>query len=185
MSQSKSILPPNATQLQTDLEAATNGRLSLLDIDALRYLNNPELCQIEFLPWLAWAMSVDVWDPNWPTDTQRSVVRESIQIHQQKGTVAGLKRTLGSFVTGRIRVTEWFEYGGEPYTFRVYATYRDSGMSLTDAELIYSAIMQTKNLRSHLDFFLPEIETTSSVPKYGVAFGHREITTIYPREDNV
>lgn len=185
MSQNKSILPPNATQLQKDLEAASTGRLSLLNVDALRYLNNPERCQIEFLPWLAWAMSVDVWDSNWPENTQRSVVRESIQIHQRKGTVGGLKRTLGSFITGRIRVTEWFEYGGEPYTFRVYATYKNTGMSVEDVELIYSAIMQTKNLRSYLEFFLPEIETEDTVPRYGVALGHLETTTIYPREDNV
>jgi len=185
MSPNKSILPPNATQLQKDLEAASIGRLSLLNVDALRYLANPEQCKIEFLPWLAWAVSVDVWDTNWSQDIQRSIVRESIQIHQRKGTVGGLKRTLESFITGRIRVAEWFEYGGEPYTFRVYATYKNVGMTMEDVELIYSAIIQTKNLRSHLEFFLPEIESEDSVPKYGMAFGHLEITTIYPREDNV
>jgi hypothetical protein len=58
-------------------------------------------------------------------------------------------------------------------------------MSLTDAELIYAAILQAKNLRSHLEFFMPQIETENKAPRYGVAFGHLEKTTIYPREENV
>ncbi len=60
MTQIKSILPPNATQLQKDIEAAMTERLLSLDIDSLRWLNNPDKCEPEFLPWLAWAMSVDV-----------------------------------------------------------------------------------------------------------------------------
>jgi hypothetical protein len=42
--------------------------------------------------------------------------------------------------------------------------------------------MQTKNLRSHLEYFRPELETDNNVPKVGLAFGHLEKTTIYPRE---
>ena len=113
------------------------------------------------------------------------MVRESLLVHRQKGTLGALRRTLESFLFAKIRITEWFEYNGEPYTFRVYAVYREAGMSLSDAELIYAAIMQAKNLRSHLEFFLPQIETENKAPRYGVAFGHLEKTTIYPRENNV
>ena len=185
MTQSNSLLPPNATQLQKDLEAATTLRLLSLNVDALRYLNDPDNCLEEFLPWIAWAMSVDIWNNDWEAVTKRKVVRESLLVHRQKGTLGALRRTLESFLFARIRITEWFEYNGEPYTFRVYAVYREAGMSLSDAELIYAAIMQAKNLRSHLEFFMPQIETESKAPRYGVAFGHLEKTTIYPREENV
>ncbi len=83
-----------------------------------------------------------------------------------------------------MKIDEWFKYGGNPLTFRVHAIFRQEGLSSSDANLIYTAIMQTKNLRSHLDFFLPEIETINDTPKTAVAFGHLEMTTIYPREDN-
>ncbi len=185
MSQIKSILPPNATQLQKDLEAATTSRLSSLNVDALRYLNDPDNCLEEFLPWIAWAMSVDIWNNNWTAATKRKVVRESLLVHRQKGTLGALRRTLESFLLARIRISEWFEYNGDPYTFRVYAIFQNTSMSLEDADLIYSTIMQTKNLRSQLEYFLPEIETTDAVPKVGAAFGHLEKTTIYPRENNV
>lgn len=185
MTQIKSILPPNATQLQKDLEAATTQRLLSLDENRLRYLNNPELCQPEFLPWLAWSMSVDVWNNDWSIDTKRTVVRESMQVHQTKGTLGSLRRALEAFMASRIRITEWYEYNGDPYTFRVYATFQDVSVSLDDFETIYRTIVQTKNLRSQLEYFLPEIEHQEPVPKYGVAFGHLETTTIYPENNNV
>lgn len=185
MTQIKSILPPNATQLQKDLEAATAQRLLSLNVDQLRYMTNPELCKAEFLPWLAWAMSVDVWNNDWPVDTKRTVIRESMQVHQTKGTLGSLRRALEAFMASEIRIEEWFEYNGDPYMFRVYAVFRDVGMSLDDIETIHRTIVQTKNLRSQLEYFLPEIEHREPVPNVGVAFGHLETTTIYPRENDV
>ncbi len=183
MTEIKSILPPNATQLQKDIEAVTTSRLLSLDADVLRRLNNPDTCPAELLPWLAWAMSVDVWNNDWSTDTQRKVIRESVQVHTQKGTIGALRRALAAFLYADIHIEEWFEYGGEPYTFRVRAIFREEGLSVSDTELIYSTIMQTKNLRSHLEYFRPELETVNDCPKAAISFGHLETTTIYPRED--
>ena len=136
----------------------------------------------DIIPWLAWAMSVDVWDNNWNDSTKRNVIRESVQVHKNKGTLGALKRALAAFVFADIKIEEWFEYAGNPYNFRVYAIFREDGLSMTDAELILSTIMQTKNLRSKLEYFRPELETDNGVPKFGLAFGHLEKTTIYPRE---
>lgn len=183
MTQIKSILPPNATPLQKDIEAASASRLSLLDADLLRRINNPEQCPNALLPWLAWAMSVDVWNNDWSAEVQRKVIRESVQVHTQKGTIGALRRALAAFVYAEIRIEEWFEYGGAPYTFRVYAVFGEEGLSISEAELIYSTIMQTKNLRSHLDYFRPELETINKRPLAAIGFGHLENTTIYPRED--
>lgn len=156
-----------------------------MNTNLVRWMNNPNKCPAEILPWLAWAVSVDIWNNDWSEATKRSVVRESVLVHMKKGTLGGLRRTLASFGFAEIRIEEWFEYGGDPYTFRVYAVFQEDGLSMTDANLIYSAIMQTKNLRSHLNYFRPELETQTNRPKYGLAFGHLETTTIYPRENNV
>lgn len=154
----------------------------MLDTNVLRHLSDPNKCPMDLIPWLAWAMSVDVWDNNWSEDTKRNVVRESFQVHKIKGTLGSLKRALAAFVYADIVIEEWFQYGGKPYNFRVYAIFREEGMSITESELILSTIMQTKNLRSHLEYFRPELETDNNVPKVGLAFGHLEKTTIYPRE---
>ncbi len=180
----KSILPPNATALEKDFEQTFAQRLAALNGN-LRYINNPDLCPSNLLPWLAWAVSVDVWSNSWTDSQKRAVIRESVQVHRTKGTLGALKRALAAFVFSDIRIEEWFEYGGEPYMFRVYAIFREDGLSMDDADLIYNSIMQTKNLRSHLEYFRPELETENKRPKVGIAFGHLETTTIYPREDNV
>ncbi len=169
--------------MQKDIEAATASRLLLLDTDAVRRINNPDQCPIEMLPWLAWAMSVDVWNNDWSPDVKRNVIRESVQVHGQKGTIGALRRALSAFLYADICIEEWFEYGGNPYMFRVRAVFREEGLSVSDTELIYSTIMQTKNLRSHLDYFRPELETVNERPKAVISFGHLETTTIYPREE--
>lgn len=182
MTQTNNILPPNATELQRDIDTAIQRRFSLLDTNVLRWLTNPDKCPTAIIPWLAWAMSVDVWHADWNDNTQRTVIRESVQVHKIKGTLGSLKRALAAFVFADIVIEEWFQYGGKPYNFRVYAIFREDGLSITESELILSTIMQTKNLRSHLEYFRPELETDNNVPKVGLAFGHLEKTTIYPRE---
>lgn len=184
MTQNKNILPPNATPMQKDLESAAIARLFLLRTEPLRWINNPDKCLPEILPWLAWAMSVDVWNDAWPIQTKQSVIRQSVQVHKAKGTIGALRRALAAFLFADIRIEEWFKYGGAPFTFRVYALLLGEGHTTDEADLIYTAIMQTKNLRSHLDLFLPEIETRNEKPKVAAVFGHLETTTIYPRDDD-
>lgn len=176
------ILPPNSSQLLRDFEDAASARHILLQNNPLRYLNNPDQCPEHILPWLAWAMSVDVWNNNWSVATKRSVIRQSVQVHKLKGTIGALKRALVAFGFANIRVEEWFEYNGPPFTFRVYAQLFEDGHSLTELGLVFTTIMQTKNLRSHLEKFLPQISTENNCPKVAVAFGHTDYTTIYPRE---
>lgn len=181
MTQNNSLLPPNATPLLKDIEAVIIGRLLLLDVAPLQWLSNPDKCNPDILPWLAWAMAVDVWQNDWPLETQKSVVRRSVRVHKLKGTIGALRQALDAFEFVDVRVEEWFEYAGEPYMFRVFVTFKDDNVSLDDANLIYTTIMTTKNLRSHLESFRAEIATTQE-PKIAAAFGHLETTTIYPRD---
>lgn len=54
----------------------------------LRDLWNPDACPVKFLPYLAWAFSVDSWDEDWSEEEKRSVIGEAFWLHQRKGTVA-------------------------------------------------------------------------------------------------
>src|SRR5574344_1255844 len=118
MTQIKSILPPNATPLLKDLEQSTASRFPLL-YGGVRYLNNPDLCPDYLLPWLAWAVSVDVWSDDWESSQKRATIRQSIQVHKEKGTLGALKRALIVFSYANIDIQEWFNYGGDPFTFRI------------------------------------------------------------------
>jgi phage tail P2-like protein len=88
-----SILPPdNSGAAERAIEQATGG-IELFP-DPIRPLWNPDTCPAELLPWLAWTLSVDRWEPTWTEAQKREVVRASISIHRRKGTVWSIKKAL-------------------------------------------------------------------------------------------
>lgn len=86
------ILPvENATPLEIGLDLGLAA--PVLDIPVpIRDLWRWDTCPLSHLPWLAWAMSVDIWDDNWPEGRKREVIRDSFKLHRLKGTLGGLKR---------------------------------------------------------------------------------------------
>ena len=85
-----SLLPPNATPFERALEAAL-----AQDVDIpIRKLWSSADCPAALLPYLAWALGVEEWDPDWPEPVKRAAVANAIRIHREKGTLAGLKRVL-------------------------------------------------------------------------------------------
>ncbi|OLA79633.1 MAG: phage tail protein I [Azospirillum sp. 47_25] len=176
----KSLLPPNASKLLRDLEK-TGSRLSFLEI-LNRYLRNPEKCPEHLLPWLGWALSVDVWNETWAESIRRNVIKASISVHRHKGTLGALKRALEAFEFDHVTIEEWFDYGGNPYTFRVFIEVVTEGFDINDLTEVQAVINQTKNVRSHLEMLRAFLCTTSETPRLGNAFSTGEITTIYGLE---
>ncbi len=85
------VLPANATWYERAL-ASMGDRLLALDTQRIRNLWNPWKCHIDDLPYLAWGLSVDLWDPSWSETKKRSVVAASLQLHALKGTEEGIRR---------------------------------------------------------------------------------------------
>lgn len=83
---------------------------------------------MHLLPYLARAFSVDRWDRNWPEETKRQVIRDAWLIHRHKGTISALRRAIEP-LGYLIRVSEWWEFGGEPGTFTVEVGTLDSGVT--------------------------------------------------------
>lgn len=101
---STALLPSNATQTERALEQAT-ARLG--DLQApLRELWNPNTCSSELLPWLAWALQVDVWDNGWSDNAKRAVIRGAITVHRRKGTPWAIKRALANAGYGDTTLSE-------------------------------------------------------------------------------
>ena len=176
----KSLLPPNASKLLRDLEK-TGSRLSFLEI-LNRYLRNPEKCPEHLLPWLGWALSVDVWNETWAESIRRNVIKASISVHRHKGTLGALKRALEAFEFDHVTIEEWFDYGGDPYTFRVFIEVVTEGFDINDLTEVQAVINQTKNVRSHLEMLRAFLCTTSETPPLGSPFSTGAITTIYGLE---
>lgn len=84
------ILPNNATEFERAMASQVD-RMLELDTERIRNLWNPWKCHIDELPYLAWTMSVDIWDPTWDEFKRRSVVARAIRHHSLKGTLGGLE----------------------------------------------------------------------------------------------
>jgi len=90
--QSPTLLPPNATSAEHRIEQATE-RLGNLPTP-LRPIWNPDTCPANLLPWLAWALQVDVWDAEWSEDARRQTVRGALDVNRKKGTPWAVRRAL-------------------------------------------------------------------------------------------
>ena len=113
-----SILPPRSTKLQKALEQVT---IDLLDLPVeLRKLWSPTDCPASHLPWLAWGLSVDIWDAELPIEVKRAAVADAIAFQRRKGTPASLRTVLDRF-DPLIAIVEWFQDRGtlDPYHFRL------------------------------------------------------------------
>lgn len=148
------LLPPNATSLERALSMVGGHRLDL-DVK-VGTLWTAQTCPVEFLPFLAWAVSVDVWDDRWPERVKREVVESSIAVHRQHGTNAGMIRALAALGV-EAEISEWWETGGQPYTFIVKARptvdlIGDPTLPFVSAELqaqIERVVAVVKPVRAH------------------------------------
>lgn len=97
------LLPPNATPLERALAKASAMPHSP---EVIRQLWNHRTCPVRLLPWLAWAWSVDEWDPAWTEAQQRAIVGASIQLHKKKGTAWAVREALLRSGLESVRVIE-------------------------------------------------------------------------------
>jgi phage tail P2-like protein len=86
------VLPPNSTAFEEALKVAAFLAIEVpVPVDTLW---SAERIPAALLPFLAWALSVDDWDPEWTDETKRAVVSASIDVHRRKGTVWAMRRAL-------------------------------------------------------------------------------------------
>ena len=97
---------------------------------------------------LAYDLNVPWYDYEGDLESKRKTILECMQIHQYKGTKYAVRTALEG-VYDNVRVREWFEYGGEPYHFKV--TVYDSGGDAEKRERVLAKIKYYKNLRSVLE----------------------------------
>jgi phage tail P2-like protein len=85
------LLPLNSTPLERALATACDLGI---DPEIIRGVADSARCPVDFLPWLAWAMSVEGWEAAETEVQQRALIRESIPVHKRKGTVGAVRRVL-------------------------------------------------------------------------------------------
>ena len=100
----------------------------------------------EVLDILAYDLKIDWYEADAPVWNKRQAVKDCILVHKFKGTKYAVETALRSMYNSA-EVTEWFEYDGEPFHFRVNV-YGSTGSGL---KTLYLKIQYAKNLRSVMD----------------------------------
>ena len=147
------ILPPNlladeqinaaAQALDDELQkvtAAIRETLILPRIDEL-----PEAV----IDLLAWQLHVDFYEELTTLAEKRNAVKQSIAMHRVKGTRMAVELALHMVYTSG-EVSEWFEYGGRPYYFRVRFIHPET-IRTEDVDRVIRIINTVKNTRSWLE----------------------------------
>lgn len=150
-----SLLPPNASDLERAVEVLQAARVGAIDTP-LRKLWSVDDCPSELLPWLAWALSIDQWDPNWSDAIRRARIRVAIDVARAKGTIHSVRSVIASF-GGAVAMREWWETDppGPPHTFELSVAITGGGAASPSAAFIdqvIAEVIRTKPVRSHFTF---------------------------------
>jgi len=130
----------------------------------------------EVLDVLAWGIHVDFYEPDLAIEQKRELIRNSGAWHRRKGTKWAVEQVV-SIVFPTAVVTEWFEYGGEPFHFRLETDQTLAGD--VDLDRLVRMINATKNTRSHLENVTIK-RTIANEQFYGAAISCWNTTTITP-----
>ncbi len=171
-----SLLPPGSSALERRLAQACSG-ISDLSVP-LRDLWNPWKCPVKFLPYLAWAFSVDRWEETWSEKEKRQAVSDAFWIHQRKGTVAAVRRvieTLGYSMT----LQEWWEVADPAGTFRLEIDLNDIGITESMIKELERIIGDAKPVSRHISQMTLGVSSHGAA-NVGISIFDGEVIDIYP-----
>lgn len=151
MTNKRSLLPPTSTAQELAAEQAMS-RIADIPIDLNATLWNPMICPPYQLPFMAWGLSIDAWDENWPLAVRRQRVASALDIQRRKGTVKAVRDVVSSF-GGSMVLREWWQTSprGAPYTFDIIITVGGSfgAMPASYIDDIIAEVGRTKPVRAH------------------------------------
>ena len=149
------LLPPNATEFERNLEAALLWRLLRLFEGAnadprdmavpARYAWNPDKISSALLPYLAHTFSVDVWDDSWSDTLKRQAIRQSYQRHSEKGTFKSIVDALAYLGETGATITE-----GDAVSWANYAIRINNTLTIEDLQSIATFVESVAPIRSRL-----------------------------------
>jgi phage tail P2-like protein len=171
------LLPANATAQERALSGAIE-RIGAVPA-AVRAVWNADTCPAPMLPWMAWAFSVDNWDQGWADLQKRGVIKQSVGVHKQKGTIGAVLGAVNALGIGA-QVVEWHKQVpvGAPYTFRLKLEADQYPVTMATITGLLSVVENTKNLRSHLSLIELGATTTEQLNLASASFVGVQITVL-------
>jgi len=122
----------------------------LTELDRLRIISNIDELDGPVLDILAYDFKVDWWDADYSLAEKRRTLKDSWRVHKTLGTKAAVEAAI-SAIYPNTKVQEWFEYGGEPYHFKILLDLTGTQWSDDRPRKILERSEHYKSLRSHLE----------------------------------
>lgn len=171
-----SLLPPGSTPLERRAAEACAG-ISDLNVP-LRDLWNPDRCPVKFLPYLAWAFSVDRWDEKWSAAEKRKAVKDAFYIHRRKGTVAAIRRVIEN-LGYTMTIDEWWQVADPAGTFRLTIDLMEVGITEEMVSELERLIGDARPASRHIAQLTLSARTAGEL-YHTAALCDGSIITVYP-----
>lgn len=138
-----------------------------LAIEHAKFYSRIDKLSDKVLDELAWQFNIVEYRRDYDITIKRELIKGCMELHYKRGTVAAVEDVVRK-IYGEAKVEEWFEYGGEPYHFRV----RTSNTSATDEMIaeVTQLVKVTQSVRSYLEAVIIEI-----IQSMNIYFGCRVI----------
>lgn len=175
------VAPPSISGDETirNISAAADPELRNISADTLLLLLLPRLDELpeSIIDALAWQYHVDFYDDAASLEKKRKLVKQSIKWHRRKGTPAVVEEVCAA-VFKSAKVEENWEYGGEPYHFKVVMI-TEAMPDISVVNSLQRAIEHTKNVRSWLDG-VSFHRAVSKTIYYALPVASAKVISIYP-----
>ncbi len=150
-----STLPP-VLAADDDMKALAESVAGILvqndeDIDNISIYPNLDSASEELCDILAKDFDVTWYNYDYDLPQKRSIIKSNFNVHRHLGT-AGAVNDLVSAAFKNGVVQEWFDYGGEPYHFKIILQESSDFVMTDDAINLFARLIENvKNVRSRLD----------------------------------
>lgn len=112
---------------------------------------------------------------------RRALIKSAIAKHYYKGTPYAIKKVL-SDISIDASVVEWWQYGADPYHFKVAVELYAQSADAAKIDMIDKLIQEYKNVRSKLDTIEINYTLDSKVPVAGLSINSGEIINVFPQD---
>lgn len=123
----------------------------------------------ELLDILAYDFKVDWWSGDYTLEEKRRTLKDSWRVHRMLGTKSAVETAI-SAIYPDTQVSEWFEYGGQPYHFKLLIDATFENIDHIRHQLVLDRVDYYKNLRSVLDEVEYYDAGGSATQYFGAAF---------------
>lgn len=114
---------------------------------------------------------------------QRQLLKRAIELHRYKGTPWAIQQVLDTLqLSGK--VSEWFDYGGQPYHFKISVDVTSRGIDADTLSMLTTLVNEYKNVRSHLEL-ISLFQSSEGAVYYGASVQLSSIVEIYPYQQTV